>query len=132
MADGHLRQIFRARIPEAHWQSIESWSTGRGVPDANYCLSGHEGWIEFKQAKHWKVGIWPEQVGWIERRARAGGRAFMAVRRAQDELWILAPGGVREAAEGGLKAVTEGNRLGLWGSGPASWDWDAVRRILTS
>lgn len=105
--------------------------TGRGIPDSNYCYRGVEGWVEFKQAKHWRVGIWPEQVAWIERRVRSGGRAFVAVRRADKELWLLDSGAARFLKDPGLKGVRDELILGRWNHGPSSWDWKAISQILT-
>src|SRR5580765_135563 len=99
MTDGNLRSIFQTYIPQFHWQAVETWSTGQGVPDCNFCGKGIEGWIENKRTAAWKVDMLPEQVGWIERRLRAGGRVFIAVRRKhfggikkgkpEDELWLF-------------------------------------------
>ena len=129
--DGNLRKLFHSNLGGFHFQAIETGMTGRGIPDSNYCYKGKEGWVEFKQTKHWRVGIWPEQVAWIERRTRAGGRAFVAVRRAEKELWILAPGAARLLKDPGLKGVPDKLVLGWWDNGPSSWDWDAVAKILT-
>jgi Holliday junction resolvase len=94
-ADDGLRQVFTTHIV-AHWQAIETGGTGKGVPDLNGCRGGVDVWIEMKRARHWTVPeMKPEQVGWIERRERNGGRVFVAVRRAHDELWLLKPGAAR-------------------------------------
>jgi len=71
--NGGLRQLFRAKLPGFDWVSIESGSTGGGIPDSNYCvrtndITGIEGWIEHKQTDGWAVTLRPEQVGWIARR----------------------------------------------------------------
>ena len=79
--DGDLRSLFRKHLPEFHWVSIESWVTGAGIPDANYCCSGVEGWIEFKKTTAIAVRFKPGQIAWHEQRGRAGGRTFIAVRR---------------------------------------------------
>lgn len=124
MRDGGLRQLFRKNLPEFDWTSIETGSTGRGIPDTNACGLGTEFWIEFKKTDGWKIGLRPEQIGWITRRARFGGKVFIAVRRKEDELWLLGP----EAALGnslkGLsyKPIGEG--------GPRRWDWGAVKSVL--
>lgn len=81
MIDGGLRIIFRRHIPEADWQSIETGGVSRGVPDANYCLDGHEGWVEFKRTDGWTVPLGKEQSAWITRRVRHGGRVLVGVRQ---------------------------------------------------
>ena len=126
MSDGGLRALFRKNIP-GDWQAIETGSTGRGIPDANYCHRGAEGWVEFKACKHWKFGIWPEQIAWLERRYRNGGRVFLAVRRADDELWLIHPMGARYAS---LKDVPENLVLGRWFDGPGKWDWKLIENFL--
>ena len=128
MLDGGLRKLFRAHIP-GHWQSIETGGVGRGVPDSNYCINGVEGWVEYKKTKHWKIGsLKPEQVAWIFRRVREGGRVWLAVRRAEDELWLIDGHWIREVAVGGIKSAEEWVR---WEGGPSKWNWDEVRYVLT-
>src|SRR3954453_14766207 len=96
--DGGLRKLFRQYVQPCDWQSIETAMTGGGVPDSNYCMDGVEGWIEFKLTTHWIVPLRPEQIGWLLRGTRFGGRVFIAVRRqtkvglrtaTADELWLL-------------------------------------------
>lgn len=150
--DGGLRGLFRDNLPRFHWQSVETGMTGRGVPDSNFCAPpGIEGWVEFKQTEEWAVTLRPEQVGWLCRRARAGGRVFVAVRRwpaasrrreAADELWLLAGAAARELLDYGLPGgprcpldasrLPPGAFLSVWPGGPARWDWDAVAVTLTS
>ena len=65
MTDARLRQVFKEHLPDFDIQSVETWGTGRGVPDMNFCCNGIEGWIEFKMTKHWRVTVAPEQVAWI-------------------------------------------------------------------
>jgi hypothetical protein len=138
MADGGLRQLFQRRFTTWHWQSIESWSTGRGVPDLNYCAAGYEGWIELKKAEANAVTITAEQVGWAERRMRAGGHVFLAVRQMhapgprsplRDALWLYHASALRHVKEGGLTSTPP---LGYWPDGPAKWDWAAIQTILTA
>jgi hypothetical protein len=122
-------------------QAIESWSTGQGVPDMNLCLEGSEVWIENKQTSAWALAhpLTPEQVGWIERRARAGGRVFIAVRRqcaagirrgpAVDELYIFRPDCARAlAATNSIKDIPPS--LGPFGGGPSRWDWVAIKTLF--
>jgi hypothetical protein len=134
--DGDLRAIFRRNLPKFDWTSVESGGTGRGIPDSNYCLDGREGWCEFKQTKAWAVGLRPEQVGWILRRVRHGGRVWIAVRRMRedsDELWI-APGNLAgELKAEGLNGLVANTLIRLrWFGGPAKWNWDQIAKVLVS
>lgn len=129
-ADGGLRGLFAENMREVHWQPIETGSTGRGIPDVNACWVGLEIWIEFKKTDHWRVDLRPEQVGWIERRARAGGRCFIAVRRADDELWLMRSSAARILATESLREVPDTSILGRWYGGPRQWAWDAIKGLL--
>lgn len=140
MSDGNLGQIFQKRLPKAHWQRIETL-VGRGTPDLNGCLDGKEFWIENKSTSGWVVKFEDGQVAWHERRCRAGGRTFIAVRRqanagprrgdACDELWLFHGQQAREVASDGLRGVRPMTMaLGWWAGGPARWGWDQVRQIL--
>lgn len=125
-----------------HWQSVESPLTGGGTPDANYCADGREGWVEFKKTTSWSVGLDPDQVGWLTRRSRAGGRVFVAVRRvaaegprrgdSADELWLLRGSFAREIKVSGLRGVPSRALLGCWPGGPARWPWARIRDLLRS
>lgn len=137
MSDGGLRKIFQKHLPDAHWQSVETWSTGQGVPDLNYCMDGREGWLELKATKGWRVTITPEQVAWIERRSRNGGNVAIAVRRKTsggpragapaDELWLFP---AREARRLMNERMTECDRLGRWVGGPNQWNWLDIKGLL--
>jgi hypothetical protein len=146
--DGGLRSLFRERIPEAHWQSIETGGTGRGVPDSNYCIpyhdprsgrGGREGWIEYKECSSAKIGLRPEQIAWISRRTRSGGRVMIAVRYRHeggtrkgdpaDELWMLEGGGVIDIAQRGLTKDAVWVLLRTLG-GPQGWDWGRVVSLM--
>src|SRR6266699_154364 len=80
MIDGGLRKIFRKHLPKFHWLSVETGLTEQGVPDSNFCIDGREGWVEFKLTSANKVTFRSEQIGWLLRRSRAGGRTYIAVR----------------------------------------------------
>ncbi len=136
--DGGLRSLFRERLRVGfHWQSIETGAMGPGTPDSNFCSSGVERWIEYKQTSGWTPSFRTEQPGWHVRRHLAGGVTFIATRRwhdggprkgdAADELWIHRGMWVRELKTGGLGNAPS---LGAWAGGPAQWDWDEIRRIL--
>jgi len=130
--DGGLSHLFINKIP-GHWQSVETWSTGRGVPDLNGCTDGVEFWVELKGTATNRVDLWPEQIGWLERRSRAGGRCFVAVRFrclpgprrvAQDTLFLFRGADARWLLKEGLRGPQP---LGQWSQ---PWDWDAVRALL--
>jgi hypothetical protein len=127
--DGRLRQLFKAHLPEMDWVSIDVTS-GRGVPDSNACFKGVEFWIEHKATKGRRVIMRPEQVGWIERRMRHGGRVFISVRRFNsrvDELYLLWGASARFLARGEWPEVAA---LGHWAGGPSKWNWLEIKEIL--
>ena len=135
MRDGGLRQIFQKHMPSVHWQAIESWETGIGIPDLNGCVDGVEFWIELKQATANAVKISPGQIAWIERRVRAGGNVYIAVRckaergkrrLARDELYLYSGNAVRLVYSDGIATPPLRKFVG----GPSSWDWAEIRRIL--
>lgn len=139
MTDGNLRKLFQARLPHAHWVPIETWSTGQGVPDVNFCFpDGVEGWIENKISHGYAVKISPHQIAWLERRSRVGGRTFVAVRRqaasgprrgdAADELHLYCGADVRVLSLHGLES--EVAPLGRWVGGPTRWGWPAIEELL--
>lgn len=140
--DGGLRALLRRHLPRVHWQSVESHGTGRGTPDVEGCHDGVSFWVECKATSGWSVTLRPEQVAWHLRRARAGGRSFVAVRRAArggprnpaaDELWLLRGSAARELRSGGLRWAGDdrgGALVGCWSQGPSAWDWEDVLRGL--
>jgi hypothetical protein len=133
--DGGLRPIFRARLPHFHWQSIESHGTGRGTPDSNYCYDGAEGWVEFKATERSTVAhkIKPEQVAWIEKRLRAGGRVWIGIRETRkiqklDRLWVIHGSFMRDLLEKRPMEECGGGRR--YEEGPSRWKWDEIGAIL--
>ena len=125
--DGGLRSLFSKNIP-GHWTPVETGGTALGVPDSEYCLvGGYQGWVEFKQCKSNAVVIRPQQVGWIERRVRMGGRVFVAVRR-NDDLLLFHGEGVRALKVKGI-AGAQKHLLGMWNS---KWNWQHIAEILKS
>jgi hypothetical protein len=138
--DGGLRALFRAHLPAFHIVTIETGGTGRGIPDLEYCYQGKTGWIECKSTAGFAVDLRPEQVAWLSRRARAGGRAFVAVRRRHgggprkgspaDELYIIPGSRAAELKAHGLNHRLLGDCYGA--HGPARWSWDAVAKLLTT
>lgn len=138
MIDGGLRKLFRKNLPEFHWQSIETGGVGLGVPDSNFCRRGREGWIEFKQTSGWAVTLEPEQAAWLDRRARAGGRVWIAVRRwgkgprrgTYDELWLIEGKHALAARREGLRGTP--GIVAVHAGGPAGWDWRRIAACLTA
>ena len=132
--DGDLRAIFRRRLPQFMWTSVESGGTTRGIPDSHYCGQGSSGWVEFKQTKAWAVGMRPEQIGWAAQYSRHGGRSWVAVRRVRpdaDELWMVPGNYGATLKQYGLRPVYDGKTPGIYYSGgPAKWPWDAIARLL--
>ena len=137
MFDGGLRKIFREKLPEAQWTSVETGSTSLGVPDAEYCFPGGvQGWIEFKVTEANKVNISPQHVAWAEHRHRMGGRSFLIVRYktaagvrkgAADDLFVYQGIKTRDVMQNGLKTRPHSH----WAGGPAKWSWEKLRIILT-
>jgi hypothetical protein len=127
-ADSGLRPLFRRYLPKIDFVPVESGQTSRGIPDTNYCYQGIEGWIEMKAADHWRVDIRPEQVGWIERRIDHGGRVYVAILRADNELWLFRGSMMRRLMKERMDEIPV---LGCWDRGPAVWDWAKVMEILT-
>lgn len=127
--DGGLASIFQRHVPEAHWQLVETAGTGRGVPDANYCLRGAEGWIELKQVVGWRIpSLRPEQVAWAERRTRAGGRVFLAARKG-GAFWLWAGADARHVLDLGVREVPP---LIHAAGGPAGWPWVRIMAVLAA
>jgi hypothetical protein len=126
--------------PTGLWvTTVETGMVTQGVPDFNYIAKdGTEGWCECKATKGWAVVFKPMQVGWHERRARYGGRSWIAVRRATlagprsgaavDELYLVPGCHVIELRDEGLNC---GRALFMGDGGPSRWRWRDVYRLLT-
>jgi len=134
--DGGLRQEFRKRLPDFHWTSIESGLTAAGIPDSNYCKDGVEGWVEFKLTSSFRVRIDPFQVAWHERRFRARGLTFLAVRYQHgggprkgapiDSLYVYRGDRIRAVFREGLSVTPEL----VFPGGPSAWRWSEVGQLL--
>lgn len=131
--DGGLRPIFHARIKRCQWTAIETGGISFGVPDSEYCFEdGISGWVEFKKADGWRVPTLknnPLQIAWIARRARLGGRVWVAVRRVKgdrDNLYLVNGVWVVKLAEGGILSVP----VTRFDGGECGWDWDQIRATL--
>lgn len=106
-----LHKILNQLMPDAHWQRIESWQIGAGIPDRNGCYKGVEVWIECKVVQGKKINLSPLQINWIEKRTRAGGCVFILAwhkktgpRLNVNELIVWGGHEVREVKEHGIDA----------------------------
>lgn len=118
------------------WQPIETGVIAGGVPDTNACHDGVEWWIEYKATGSGRVVLRPLQVAWINRRVRAGGRVWVAVRYMHaggvrrgapvDTLALVHGAHVVALAAGGLRTVPRVQ----WHGGPAGWHWAGVLACL--
>jgi hypothetical protein len=143
--DGGLRRRLHGALRHVHWQALELGTMGSGCPDTNGCWKGVEFWIECKQvsAENGLVPLEPGQVGWISRRCRAGGRAFVLT-------WVHHDGGVRKGERCSRLVLHEGWDAGVlraegvgaappvlvlesrWGTAREwDFDWEELLRILT-
>jgi len=138
MKDGDLRTLFRNKIKEWQWTSIETAGTATGVPDSEFCTpQGIQGWIEFKVTHGFSVNLSPLQVAWLDRRCRYGGNAWIAVRRLPtakmyvdvDELWLMSGSHAANLKAFGLKGIPEDQRK-FWCDGPGNWDWGEIAKRL--
>lgn len=132
--DGDLRKLYAKHLSNFHWTSVESPFTIMGIPDSNYCCNGVEGWIENKIIRSGdSVGIRPEQVAWLERRMRAGGRVFIGVRwpRRDDAFYLLRASAARPLLGSGLAALPPKFVVGNWAGGPQVWEWPKIGYFLT-
>lgn len=136
MKDGGLRNIFRARLKQYQWTSVETAGTVSGVPDSEFCTpTGITGWIEYKQTKIFHVAIKPFQVAWLMRRCRMGGNAWITVRRTPasqretgvDELWLMSGNQADALFHHGLTGVS----AWCWSGGENNWNFDEVNAILS-
>lgn len=138
--DGGLRSLFRQNLKEGfQWTSVESGTTGSGIPDSEFCCNGESGWIEYKLTSVWAIGISAEQCAWHRARYMRGGRSFIAIRRKHnggprkgppvDSLYIYSGQYASFLRSDGLK--TEAEKLGYWVGSPRDWDWSAIRQIIT-
>lgn len=77
---------FRSKLKAGHDIRVENPACP-GTPDFNDCIDGVEFWVEFKQVKAmpklsgtpvFKGCLRPEQIVWLYKRSRAGGRCYIA------------------------------------------------------
>lgn len=139
--DDGLRPLFRQHLQRAQWTTVETGLVAQGVPDSEYCFpGGAQGWLECKATSGWAVRFRPEQIGWLDRRARLGGVAWIAVRRrcdagprrvAVDELYLIEARLVKYLSQSDLQRFTWSWPHSMWGGGPSQWDWGGVETLLT-
>ena len=109
-----------------HFQSIEDrFSTG--IPDLNLCIAGVDVWIELKQ-----IGKFPErfdttlktslahltndQMNWLLKRIKHGGKAFILLRVQMPCQWFLIAGKDAHELKGWTQEQLEFSCLNYWGS----------------
>lgn len=83
-----------------------------------------------KRVKGWRIHFEPEQIAWLERRARAKGRVFIAARRPErpQSFWLFRGIDARELVS---VRTTTTMPLVFAAGPPASWPWSAIARALT-
>jgi hypothetical protein len=116
------------------WWALETGAVCPGVPDSSFCWRGVEGHVEHKATRSGRVSFRPLQPGTILRRVAAGGRIFVAVRDTRpggDVLRLFRGAGAARLASASVDACRE-HEVWAWAGGPSGWDWDDVRRRLTS
>lgn len=124
--DGGLHALFKSHFKDWQWTRVESGSVSPGTPDVEFAAPGGlSGWIEYKQTSGWKVKFQPLQVPWIHRRARLGGRVFVAVRRKKDYLYLIPGQHVLELEDKGVKDFVP-----IAGIGARNWDWSEIEDTL--
>lgn len=114
-----------ALLGHCHFQSIEDKYTS-GIPDVNLCIKGTDVWLELKQIGKFPVRsntplktslnhLTNDQMNWILKRVKHGGKAFVLLRIQQPRQWFLIAG--KDARE--LKEWTQED---LISNCSAHWD----------
>lgn len=129
-SDGNLRILFRKNLKGVFFTSIESRFTQFGIPDLHGIVDGDAFWIENKKTTGWAVVLRPGQVAWLTRYTTQGGLAYVAVRRAGDELWLVRGSYAKALQASGLAGLPRGAVAGQWPGGPSGWPWRAVLAAL--
>lgn len=90
----------RKKLPPGHDIRVENPACP-GTPDLNACINGVEFWIEFKQVKAmpkrddtpvFSGCLRPEQVVWLYKRSRVGGRCYIAGYVEDLDITYIIPG----------------------------------------
>jgi hypothetical protein len=133
--DAGLPHLIQTNLPLVDWARVETWAVGPGMPDLNGCYLGQDVWVECKATYGWMVSrVRIPQVAWLERRARAGGRCWVAVRQRgsrRDSLWLLGPGAARLLREKvRLDELPPTLVHQVWEGGPKAWPWEKVQDAM--
>jgi hypothetical protein len=129
--------VSRCLSPHGKFQRIESLDTGAGIPDVVYCVRGHAGWLELKEA-----GAWPsrptttlnvkhltlEQVLFAETWERSRGASRLLLQVERDYL-LLGPDQMRGLFE--RKLTRDMLAAGALAYGSGKFPTEAVVAVLT-
>ena len=100
--EAHFWASLRKNIPAAHWQRIESPTTGAGIPDVHGCLDGVSAWIELKIIRGKRVLLTPQQCNWL---CGYPGRCFVVAQHVPTNYIYAWPGEfAREVRADGMDA----------------------------
>ena len=126
MKESAFWSLVNKNLNSMHVQRVETGGTGRGIPDFNACCDGVEFWVELKVVNSGKkIGLRPEQVGWLVKRSMYGGRCFVLVRTPDADIFLYKGSDAREIADEGLRLKPL-----LILSKP--YDWEALKTTLLS
>ena len=104
MKESAFWSLVNKNLSNMHVQRIETGGTGRGIPDFNACCKGVEFWVELKVVNSGKkIGLRPEQIGWLVKRSMNGGRCFVLVRTPEAEIYLYKGKDARQVADEGLR-----------------------------
>ncbi len=137
--DDGLRSIIMKHIKDVHWTPIESSVTISGIADLHGLYNSIDAWVETKRIYGYQIRTKPAQIGWHARRAREGGRCFIACRRRHlykgtqtdgiDEMYLYSGADLEQLAEVGVRGNVP--CLGHWTGGPTyGWNWREIKTIL--
>lgn len=118
----------RKKLPPGHDIRVENPACP-GTPDFNDCINGVEFWVEFKQVKFMPKRaetpvftgcLRPEQIVWLYKRSRVGGRCYIAGYVEDLDITYIIPG--KHAREFNAMTRSELDELNiplesLWDSG---------------
>lgn len=110
-----------------------------GPPDVNGCYRGVEFWLELKHCDKPPardstavfrdgVGLRPEQVVWLHRRARHGGRCWVLA-RAGESIWLVSGKHAKVFNGAGYLQLVE---LSDWWSAERKVDWKGLLQAIIS
>ena len=88
-----FRNKLKEKLPQFLFSQIESHQTAPGYPDTDYLLKNSlniTGKIELKYSDKipYKIDLRKNQVVWLRRYARLGGRCFIAIKIGQDLIYV--------------------------------------------